>query len=110
MTRGYRWVMALVPLVLGAELYGADVESKSGIIKGVITVVGRPTTEAVVSVEGIAPEVIKARVAAPKSKKAVMNQREMKFVPRVLPVLVGTTVDFPNNDTTWHNVFSKSEA
>jgi plastocyanin len=110
MTRGYKWLLALVPLVLCAELYGADAESKSGIIKGTITVAGRPTTEAVVSVEGIAPEVIKARVAAPKSKKAVMNQREMKFVPRVLPVLVGTTVDFPNNDTTWHNVFSKSEA
>jgi hypothetical protein len=34
----------------------------------------------------------------------------MRFVPRVVPVLVGTTVDFPNNDNTWHNVFSTSEA
>lgn len=39
-----------------------------------------------------------------------MDQRNLKFIPRVLPVLVGTTVEFPNNDKTWHNVYSKSEA
>ena len=37
-----------------------------------------------------------------------MDQRDLKFVPRVLPVQGGTTVDFPNNDKTWHNVFSAS--
>ena len=39
-----------------------------------------------------------------------MDQRDMKFIPRVLPVVIGTTVDFPNNDKTFHNVFSTSEA
>ena len=39
-----------------------------------------------------------------------MDQREMKFIPRVLPVVVGTTVDFPNNDKSFHNVFSNSDA
>lgn len=39
-----------------------------------------------------------------------MDQRDMKFVPRVLPVVVGTTVEFPNNDKTFHNVFSNSDA
>jgi hypothetical protein len=39
-----------------------------------------------------------------------MDQRDMKFIPRVLPVLVGTTVEFPNNDKVWHNVFSASDA
>ena len=29
-----------------------------------------------------------------------------QFVPRVLAITVGTIVDFPNNDTTFHNVFS----
>jgi hypothetical protein len=40
----------------------------------------------------------------------MIDQRDMKFVPRVLPVAVGTTVEFPNNDKTFHNVFSTSEA
>ena len=39
-----------------------------------------------------------------------MDQNEMKFSPYVLPVVVGTTVDFPNNDTQWHNVYSKGGA
>ncbi|MFQ6616881.1 MAG: beta-sandwich domain-containing protein [Fidelibacterota bacterium] len=35
-----------------------------------------------------------------------MDQRRMAFVPRVLPVLVGTRVDFLNSDDVLHNVFS----
>ncbi|MGD8882585.1 MAG: hypothetical protein PVI82_11890 [Desulfobacterales bacterium] len=40
--------------------------------------------------------------------KFVMDQRNLEFVPHVLPVLVGATVDFPNNDKVDHNVFSMS--
>lgn len=39
-------------------------------------------------------------------KKPVINQKKMKFVPHVLPILVGTTVDFLNSDSVNHNVFS----
>lgn len=35
-----------------------------------------------------------------------ITQRAKTFIPPVLPVLVGTTVDFPNEDTIYHNVFS----
>ncbi len=38
----------------------------------------------------------------------VLEQRGLKFHPEVLPVLVGTTVDFPNGDNLFHNVFSYS--
>ncbi|MBZ5542245.1 MAG: hypothetical protein LAO07_01020 [Acidobacteriia bacterium] len=38
-----------------------------------------------------------------------LDQQDMLFRPIVLPVLVGTTVDFPNNDDLFHNVFSYSE-
>lgn len=38
-----------------------------------------------------------------------LNQSQMLFRPLVLPVLVGTTVDFPNNDNLFHNVFSYSQ-
>jgi plastocyanin len=41
---------------------------------------------------------------------AVMDQRNVAFVPRVLVVSVGTTVDFPNNDTVSHQVYSFSPA
>jgi plastocyanin len=35
-----------------------------------------------------------------------MDQRNEQFVPHLLAITVGTTVDFPNSDTTFHNVFS----
>ena len=39
-----------------------------------------------------------------------MDQRHEAFVPRILAVMAGTVVDFPNNDRTYHNVFSLSKA
>jgi plastocyanin len=42
--------------------------------------------------------------------RVAMDQRNETFVPHLLAVTVGTTVDFPNNDTTYHNVFSLSKA
>ena len=38
-----------------------------------------------------------------------MDQRNETFVPHVLAVTAGTVVDFPNNDSTYHNVFSLSK-
>lgn len=38
-----------------------------------------------------------------------MDQRNETFVPHVLPIVAGTIVDFPNNDHTYHNVFSLSK-
>jgi plastocyanin len=38
-----------------------------------------------------------------------MDQRNETFVPRILAVTVGTVVDFPNSDITFHNVFSLSK-
>jgi plastocyanin len=37
-----------------------------------------------------------------------MDQRNETFVPHVMAIVAGTTVDFPNNDETYHNVFSLS--
>ena len=41
--------------------------------------------------------------------RARMDQRNETFLPHVLAVDAGTLVDFPNNDTTYHNVFSLSK-
>jgi plastocyanin len=39
----------------------------------------------------------------------VMDQRNETFVPHVLAITTGTTVDFPNSDAFYHNVFSLSK-
>ncbi len=41
---------------------------------------------------------------------AVMDQMNRAFVPGVLAVAVGTSVDFPNNDSVSHQVYSFSPA
>lgn len=41
--------------------------------------------------------------------RVTLGQTNETFVPHVLAVRVGTVVDFPNNDTIYHNVFSLSK-
>jgi plastocyanin len=45
-----------------------------------------------------------------KTQHPRMDQRDEQFEPRVLAITVGSTVDFPNSDTKFHNVFSLSRA
>jgi len=44
----------------------------------------------------------------PDDRRARMDQRNETFVPYVLAVHAGSTVEFPNNDEIYHNVFSLS--
>ena len=44
----------------------------------------------------------------PPTRAAVMDQRNISFIPHILPIQVGTRVDFPNHDHVQHNVFSPS--
>lgn len=44
------------------------------------------------------------------SPPAVEDQRNKEFVPYVLPILVGTAVQFPNHDNIRHHVYSFSPA
>jgi len=46
----------------------------------------------------------------PLARPAVLDQRNVQFVPQVLAVQVGTKVSFPNNDRVFHNVFSFHES
>jgi plastocyanin len=41
---------------------------------------------------------------------AQLAQRDLTFEPTLLPVQVGTKVEFPNFDDTYHNIFSYSPA
>jgi plastocyanin len=45
-------------------------------------------------------------VAAPAPVKARMVQKDKTFTPHVLPITVGSLVDFPNFDPIFHNAFS----
>jgi len=103
------WVLTALWLFLPGRLSGAEGEA-SGIVKGTITIGERPTSDVVVSVEGLPDERVKTRLLKLKAKKVVMDQRDVQFFPRVLAVPVGSTVNFLNNDKTFHNVFSPSEA
>jgi plastocyanin len=79
----------------------------AGAIKGTVRgdgAKGAPLADVVVMVEG-------PSVSPPESAPhAVVDQQNLRFIPRVIAVPAGTTVDFPNHDTVLHNVFSASPA
>jgi plastocyanin len=58
------------------------------------------------TVEGTAAPALPVQVVTRKS----VTQKGAAFLPHVLPVVVGTTVEWPNEDEIFHNVFSISEA
>jgi plastocyanin len=43
-------------------------------------------------------------------RHAVIDQRDKMFMPHVTVITQGTTVDFPNDDTVFHNVFAFYQA
>jgi plastocyanin len=47
-----------------------------------------------------------APVSALPGKHATMLQKGKMFMPHILPVTTGATVDFPNSDPIFHNAFS----
>ncbi len=65
-----------------------------------------PVAGAVVSVTPVG----QGASAAKPGTKAVMAQENRQFSPFVLPVQVGTTVEFPNHDPFRHQVYSFSRA
>ena len=46
----------------------------------------------------------------PPPAAAVMDQRDRRFVPQILPVQTGAAVSFPNTDSISHHVYSFSPA
>ncbi|HBZ69497.1 MAG TPA: hypothetical protein DEP35_07115 [Deltaproteobacteria bacterium] len=39
---------------------------------------------------------------------AILAQKNKRFDPKLLPIVTGQTIQFPNNDPIYHNVFSVS--
>ncbi|MES2709871.1 MAG: carboxypeptidase regulatory-like domain-containing protein [Verrucomicrobiota bacterium] len=49
-----------------------------------------------------------AKPSAPATRQ--LTQKDLTFIPALLPVRTGTKVEFPNEDDTYHNIFSFSPA
>ncbi len=80
----------------------------AGSVSGTATVGGVPAPNAVAYLERAAPTAMPADPPPAASTRTVMDQKNLAFVPPVLPVVRGTVVQFTNSDDVQHNVFSPS--
>ncbi len=86
-------------LLLGGFVFVA--QSRAGDIKGKVNVQGLRSAENIaVYIDTIAGK----HFDAPK-QHAIVDQHQMTFIPHVIVVLQGTTVDFLNSDPVGHNVY-----
>lgn len=102
------FVLRLVLLCAGIAAadftFAARASTGAALIATVTTEDGAPLADAVVYALPPTPA-----PAAP-SAKAMMVQENQAFDPFVLPIQVGTTVEFPNRDSFRHHVYSFSPA
>ncbi len=88
--------------VLALLLFGSSEQVLAGNIVGKVKAHGvKNSADAVVYIDKIP-----SKQFAPPKKHPEFNQQNLMFHPHVLPILVGTTVDFLNSDDVLHNVFS----
>jgi hypothetical protein len=107
-TKVLRSILAPVALLVIAIVPDTPVALAPGSVSGHVTIKrGRrdkkDRSDVVVFVKGVPdskPE--------PLPQPAVIDQTDKTFDPRLTVVPVGSTVDFPNNDRVFHNVFSIS--
>ncbi len=102
------WLYASFLIFVSALLclFALRAEAQSGTITGKVRARGvRHNGDAVVYIEKIPGQVFPA-----PEDRLTLDQVNLTFVPHVLPLLVGTTVAFPNRDEVRHNVFSSSRA
>src|SRR5437588_1463622 len=113
--RGLLWCSAILPLFPVALPASATVEGRVELPKSrsapvqakryeIVTKGGVLSTQpplAVVYLDGAFPR----PVSAPVKEVA---QKDLTFVPALLPIQAGTRVEFPNLDDTYHNIFSYS--
>lgn len=87
-------------LVLASRLFfPADLQAGGGgTIIGTVTRGPQRLSNVVVYIERV------EGTFHPSQETAIMNQQNLTFVPHVLPILVGTTVDFLNSDGVLHNL------
>src|SRR5438093_10056564 len=113
--RGLLWLNAVFSILPVALLASAAVEGLVELPKShaapvqakryeIVTKAGVLSTQpplAVVYLDGNFP-----RPASLPTKEVA--QKDLTFIPALLPIQVGTRVQFPNLDDTYHNIFSYS--
>ena len=75
--------------------------AQAGEIKGNVTAQGMRSPEGIV----VYIDAIAGKTFTPPKEDPVMDQKNLTFVPHILPILKGTTVDFLNSDSVGHNVY-----
>ena len=93
--------MRFVARALAGALLLGVCPALAATVEGSATVDDRPAASAVVYLEGTGP-------ASASPSRAVMDQKNLTFIPGVLPIARGTVVEFTNSDDVQHNVFSPS--
>src|SRR5271157_5138234 len=96
MKKNLRQVIALSSLLLS---FGAL--ALAGEIKGKVTAQGMRSAQDI----AVYVDTIPGKTFTPPAKSPVEDQKHMTFVPHVLVVLKGTTVQFLNSDPVGHNVY-----
>ena len=91
-------------LIICALLLAAPL-SQAATVSGTMMIGGARTGGAVVYLEDT-----QHPVSRPEGAHAIMDQKDLAFVPRVLPVVRGTVIEFTNSDSVLHNVFTPSAA
>ena len=92
----------IVWFVLAGVAVGSFNLASAGNIIGKVKARGvKNSGDAVVYIDAVG-----GKTFTPQKNHPVMDQKNLKFVPHVLPVVAGTTVDFLNSDDVLHNVFS----
>jgi len=89
---------AMIAAGLLALLAGA---SQANEIKGKVSVQGIKSAESIAVYVDVIPD---KKFEAP-TEHVVVDQRKMAFIPHVVAVQQGTTVDFLNSDPVGHNVY-----
>jgi plastocyanin len=87
--------------VVGALALGVALPSGANEIKGKVSVQGLKSAENIAVYVDVIPD---KKFDAPK-EHLVIDQRKMAFIPHVVVVQQGTTVDFLNSDAVGHNVY-----
>lgn len=91
--------------LLTGSLFLVALPSHAATVTGVVTVGGVPAGDAIVYLEQTGHS-----APPPAPAAVVMDQRNLAFAPKVLPVVRGTRIDFTNSDDIQHNVFSPSDS
>jgi plastocyanin len=80
----------------------------TGIVAGTVTIMKDGALKADRSGVAVYLEGVPGVLPAPQAKE--IRQKDLAFTPGVMVVTTGTTVEFPNDDKVFHNVFSVSNA